>query len=339
MFGSLLLIAAGFSLRPLISELWHWYLFSAIVYAGFPGATIMPAGKLVGLWFPVTRGRVMGAVTAGNNFGGMTMTPIAGVLIATVSWQGTYVAFGITMAVLAIIVLLIVREDTAAVDAEMRRVGSFEGNVAARAAARAGITLQAALRTPQFWLVTVAFVCSTFTYQGVLTQLIQHFKESGLTPGVAGAGLSVIAGMGIGSKLAFGRASEAITARYAMVISIALQAVGVGLMILPGNAAVMWAGILVFGLGFGGLGALIVLVVQEAFGLREFGSIIGIIQVAQIASLAGGPELAGRVRDATGSFDLAFLIVIALFLTGIAALLLARPLKWDAAQESPDPAR
>ena len=338
MFGSLLLIATGFALRPLISELWHWYLFSAIVYAGFPGATIMPAGKLVGLWFPVTRGRVMGAVTAGNNFGGLTMAPLAAVLIAFISWQGAYITFAITMAVLAVVAWLIVREDIESVDAEMRRVGRFDGNVTARAAARAGITMRAAMRTPQFWLITLALVCATFTYQGVLTQLRQHFEESGLAPAVATAGLSVIAGMGIGSKLAFGRASESITARYSMAISVGLQAIGVSLMIVPGNAAVMWLGIIVFGLGFGGLGALIVLVVQEAFGLREFGSIIGAIQVAQIASQAGGPELAGRTRDATGSFDLAFMVVIALFLTGIAALLLARPLKWEGVDESPAPA-
>ena len=29
---SLLMVSAGFALRPLISELWHWYLFSALVY-------------------------------------------------------------------------------------------------------------------------------------------------------------------------------------------------------------------------------------------------------------------------------------------------------------------
>ncbi|MEE8046764.1 MAG: MFS transporter, partial [Dehalococcoidia bacterium] len=90
MFGSLLLIASGFLLRPFISELWHWYLFSSLVYAGFPGATIMPAGKMVGLWFPKTRGRVMGAVVAGNNFGGVTMPPLAAAIIATLSWQMAY---------------------------------------------------------------------------------------------------------------------------------------------------------------------------------------------------------------------------------------------------------
>ena len=53
---SLALISSGFLLRPLISELWHWYLFHALVFAGFPGATMLASGKVVGMWFPITRG-------------------------------------------------------------------------------------------------------------------------------------------------------------------------------------------------------------------------------------------------------------------------------------------
>ena len=45
-----LLIAAGFLLRPLIHELWQFYLFSGIVYVGMPGASILPAGRLVAAW-------------------------------------------------------------------------------------------------------------------------------------------------------------------------------------------------------------------------------------------------------------------------------------------------
>ncbi len=37
MFISLVLIAIGFARRPLITEFWHRYTLSAIVYAGFPG--------------------------------------------------------------------------------------------------------------------------------------------------------------------------------------------------------------------------------------------------------------------------------------------------------------
>lgn len=327
MFGSLLLIAIGFALRPFITELWHWYLFSALVYAGFPGATLLPAGKVVGLWFPKTRGRVMGAVVAGNNFGGMTMPPLAAGIIAVVSWEVAYVTFAVIMALLALVALLVVVEDSASVRVEMERTGRGDQVEISRAAAKTGITVRQALRNRNFWLIMIGLVAATFTYQGVLTQLRQHFEESGFEPALATTAVSIIAGMGIGSKLAFGRASERITARIATVISVLLQAIGVLIIASADTQVLLWVGIFVFGLGFGGLGALIVLVVQEAFGMKEFGGIMGVVQVGMIVSGAGAPFLAGALHDSTGSYDSTFLIIVGIFAIGIVALLLARPIE------------
>ncbi|MBT4125422.1 MAG: MFS transporter [Chloroflexi bacterium] len=326
MFVSLLLIAAGFLLRPFITELWHWYLFSSLVYAGFPGATIMPAGKMVGLWFPKTRGRVMGAVVAGNNFGGVTMPPLAAAIIAALSWEMAYVTFGLIMAALGSVALFVIVEDENKIENEMNRTGRADQAHVARAAARAGFTVKQALKNRNFWLVMIGLVAATFTYQGVLTQLRQHFEESGFAPAVATTAVSVIAGMGIFSKLAFGRASEKITARTATIISVALQAVGVFVIASADATPLLWVGIFIFGTGFGGLGALIVLVVQEAFGMKEFGGIMGLMQVGMILSGTGAPLLAGAIHDSTDSFDNSFLIVVAIFLLGIVALALARPI-------------
>jgi MFS family permease len=337
MFVSLLLIATGFLLRPFITELWHWYLFSSLVYAGFPGATIMPAGKMVGLWFPKTRGRVMGAVVAGNNFGGVTMPPLAAAIIAAVSWEMAYVTYGVIMVALAVVAIFVVVEDENKIEAEMRRTGRGDQAHIARAAARAGLTVRQALASRNFWLVMIGLVAATFTYQGVLTQLRQHFEESGFAPVIATTAVSAIAAMGIFSKLAFGRASEVITARIATIISVALQAVGVLIIAMVDSAPLIWVGIFVFGTGFGGLGALIVLLVQESFGMKEFGGIMGLMQVGMIASGTGAPLVAGLVHDSTGSFDLSFLMVVAIFVVGIVALVLARPVAVDAAvQDFPD---
>ncbi|MEX0762222.1 MAG: MFS transporter [Dehalococcoidia bacterium] len=333
---SLLLAATGFALRPLISELWHLYLFSTLVYVGFPGATVLPAGKMVGLWFPTTRGRMMGMVTAGNNFGGLTMVPFAAALVALAGWRWAYFGFGVMLAVLAVAALAIIRERASDVEAEIDRTGrteSFGGEV--KAAARAGLTVSQALRTPAFYLVTVAITAATFTYQGIITQLIQHLENVGISHGAASAALSLVAAMGIGSKLAFGRASESIGARQAMVISTALQALGLGLMIAPGGTMAVWAGVFVFGLGFGGLGALIVLVVSETFGLREYGGIMGLVQFATIISFAGGPLLAGMVFDATGSYQNWFAAIIGIFALGITALLLTRRPSFPRQAEEP----
>ncbi len=329
MFGSILIIAIGFLMRPFITELWHWYLFSTLVYAGFPGATVMPAGKMVGLWFPRTRGRMMGAVVAGNNFGGITMPPLAAAIIVVFNWQTAYVVFGVIMGALAIIALFVIVEDEKKVESEMKRTGRGDQALVARAAAQAGVSLRQALRTRTFWLVTIGLVAATFTYQGVLTQLRQHFEESGFTPAMATTAVSTIAGMGIFSKLAFGRASEKITARIATILSIALQMVGVLIIAQVDASHLLWLGIFVFGLGFGGLGALALLVVQEMFGMKEFGGIMGIMQVGMIASGTGAPMIAGAIHDSSGSFDSAFLIVAAIFIVGIAALALARPIETE----------
>lgn len=325
--GSLFLIASGFALRPLIGELWHWYLFSALVYAGFPGATILPAGKMVGLWFPEKRGRVMGAVTAGNNFGGVTMPALAAAIIAVFGWEWAYIAFAVIIAVLAVVTLAVIRESPADVEAERIRTGRgpLPGGMGANAP---GLTMRQATRTSAFWLVLFGLTAAMFTYQGVLTQLRQHFGESGFSPALATSAVTIIAAMGIGSKLVFGRATEKYSARKATSVSLAFQALGVGLMVVSGGGLGLWAGIVVFGLGFGGLGALIVLVVHETFGMREFGSIIGWIQMAQIISMTFAPILAGSVHDATGSFDGAFLTIIGIFVAGMIALWLVRQPVW-----------
>ena len=329
MFGSILIIAIGFLMRPFITELWHWYLFSALVYTGFPGATVLPGGKMVGLWFPRTRGRMMGAVMAGNNFGGITMPPLAAAIIVVFNWQTAYVVFGVIMGALAVMALFVIVEDEKKVESEMKRTGRGDQAQIARAAAQAGVTLKQALRNRNFWLVTVGLVAATFTYQGVLTQLRQHFEESGFTPAMATTAVSTIAGMGIFSKLAFGRASEKITARIATILSIGLQMVGVIIIAQMDASHLLWLGIFVFGLGFGGLGALALLVVQEMFGMKEFGGIMGIMQVGMIASGTGAPMMAGAIHDSSGSFDSAFLIVAAIFVVGIAALALARPIETE----------
>ena len=102
------------------------------------------------------------------------------------------------------------------------------------------------------------------------------------------------------------------------------------MMILPfGGVPLIMAGIFIYSLGFGGLGALIVLVVQQTFGLREYASLMGLYQFAQIVSISGGPVLAGRVHDDMGNFDLAFATIVGIFVLGMVTLWLARQPKWE----------
>ncbi len=322
---SLLIMAAGFAFRPFMSELWHFYAFTLLVSLGGPGATGIVTGKLVGIWFPTTRGRMMGTVTAGNNFGGLTMAPLAAFIVAASTWEWAFVAFGAFMSVLAVGAWFIIREDSESVAAEATRTGRSESFApASRKAAGSGFTLKEALNSPAFYLITLGLMCASMTYQGILTQVIPHLENEGLRRGHAVAAQSLIALFGIGSKLVFGGLTDKIGARMSVVLCVGLQAAGTGLMILPFGAPSLWAGVFVFGLGFGGLGALIVLAITETFGLKAFGSIMGVVSVALTIPQFIGPLMAGWLYDATGSYRPSFGIVIAAFAAGIVFMLVAR---------------
>ena len=105
---------------------------------------------------------------------------------------------------------------------------------------------------------------------------------------------------------------------------------GICLIVLSGTTNFIWLAMPIFGVAFGGLGALIPLLVQELFGLKAFGSIFGMVNLATVGSFLGGPIMVGLFVDATGSYPPAFFAVVGLFLVGIVLVLLARPLpNWD----------
>ena len=87
MVASLILFATSFVLRPFMTELWQWYALSFLQFVAFFGASILPAGRLVPLWFPKARGRAMGLTMMGNNFGGLTLPLIVASVIALTSWK------------------------------------------------------------------------------------------------------------------------------------------------------------------------------------------------------------------------------------------------------------
>ena len=73
----------------------------------------------------------------------------------------------------------------------------------------------------------------------------------------------------------------------------------------------------------GAFGALSPLIVQENFGVKYFGSIMGLISLATIIPHVSGPLIAGVSYDLTGNYNTAFIVVSVLFLTASFILMLS----------------
>ena len=65
--------------------------------------------------------------------------------------------------------------------------------------------------------------------------------------------------------------------------------------------------------------------VQEAFGLRHYGSIMGLMNVGTVVPLGLGPLIAGVSYDISGGYDAAFFVMCGLFVAAAVSLAFVRP--------------
>ena len=309
---SLMIVGTSFFGRAGMTELWHWYALSAMLAIGFPG-TFLPVGKLVGTWFPATRGRMMGTVLAGNNVFGLVGVPLLTLVIQFQSWRLAYAIIGAGVLIVAVAIWFIVRSAPQSHNAQQSDFYPVDSN----GFNPGDYSLREALNTRKFWLLLAGVTCAGFSYPSFMTQLIPHMQSVGWGSSQSTLVLTVLAGMALASKISWGLLSERLTARISFVIAISIMSSGVVLVTLAGSSVFVWPAIIFFGAGFGGIGPLMSLVVMETFGLRNFGSIQGVVaMVLTTVPVLIGPILAGSLFDLTGSYETSFWIVSVIFAAG-----------------------
>ena len=324
---SLLVFGLSFCLRPLMTELWHWYALSFMQFVTFLGLTVLPTGRLVAAWFPRTRGRMTGLAATGNNVGGLVMPLFVAALLAAMPWNEACIVIGLVAFAIAGTAAVVVREarPIATIPAPpVAQARTGDEPAAAVASPRHDRNLRELVKTRVFLAVFTAITLGTFTYAAILPHVLVHLVNKGMSNASALSALSALAAAGVCGKLVFGWISERYGARRTMMVNLVGQSTFVAVLALAGNAAVLGAAAPLFGLFMGGFGVLYILLVQETFGLRRYGSVMGLVNIGTVVSFGLGPLLAGASYDITGSYGAAFLVVCGLFAAGSATLVLAR---------------
>ncbi len=315
---SLSVIAASFLARPLMSELWHWYALSFLQYVGYSAASMMCAGKLVGMWFQRRRGRAMGITAMGNNVGGFFAPPMMVAVLAFTGgdWRAVFVALGAMSAGLVLYTLAATRDFPSADDLG----GEMLDRPAGGGSPMTGITLGEALRGRSFYALTLTVTLGFFTYSAVIPSILPHLAERGAGVAAATAALSAYAVMGVVGKFCMGLLAERIAARRALMLNFAGQSAFSVAMIWTNEPALMWTVVPLLGFFNGAFGALFQLAAMDAFGVRHFGSVMGVVNFLSAASFLIGPWMAGASYDATGGYAPMLLICAAMFAAAIAAM-------------------
>jgi MFS family permease len=305
---SLIIVSIGFGLRPYMNNIYHWIILNSLVFIGFPG-TLMITGVLIQDWFPKSRGRMVGIAMSGNNFGGLIIPLITFYFISNAGWKITYSIYSILVLSLAILGILFLKNSP-----NQSKDSIIEKNNQKKK----GINTSIAIRSSQFYTLALGITFACFTYNAIMPQIIPHLTTEGFSSTSATIAVSYIAIMGMGSKYLFGRLSENFSSLNLMAISVAIQ--GISLLIIlfaNGNTLIIWLGVFIFGLGFGGMGVLIILTITECFGLKSFSTLYGLVSLAGVWATFLAPWMMGRLFDNTNSYRFGHFIVVIVFGLGI----------------------
>ncbi|MFB6119018.1 MFS transporter [Halosegnis sp.] len=276
------------------------------------GCCYVVAYATVPRWFQRRRGLATGIAAAGLGAGLLVVTPTASWLVAQVGWRGAFDALAVGLFCVLAFATYLLAAQPAAVGANRAR--EFVD----------GVETVGRDESVRKTVLSVPFLFVVLGWGGVyatLFVLVNHLVPFAGVLGVRGAGVTAISALGVGTSLArlvVGYTSDRTDRVAVFVACAALMASCLLVLPLASSAAALIAVAVVYGVGYGGTGALLSPFVADLFGVGDIGTLYGFASIAfAIAGLAA-PPLATAGLGAVGDYTSVFLATGLVGLGGVA---------------------
>jgi OFA family oxalate/formate antiporter-like MFS transporter len=290
-----------------------WLCYGILGGLGLGLGYIVPLATLV-KWFPDRRGFITGLAVAGFGAGALITAPVAQQLIVNVGPLNTLAILGATYLVMVVLGSSIMRNPP-----EGWKPAGWQPSAKQQAQAR-DYTLKEALSTWQWYVLWAMLFLNVTAGISIISQASPMAQEiSGVDPRIAAGMVGLISiANGLG-RLLWAWFSDAIGRRNVFLIMFVLQAIL--FFVLPSQheftalATICFIVISCYGGGFGTMPAF----AADFFGPKWVGSIYGLMLTAWGFAGVFGPLLIANIRQSTGKYDAA-LVVIALIMLVSAVL-------------------
>lgn len=290
------------------------------------GAFITASGSLVMArpiiqWFDRSRGLALGVATMGSSLAGIGVPLVVQDLIADYGWRaGYYFLAGAALVICVPLIALFVRERPG--PARHIDLADLEGIAPETDPPAPRIHWRQVVVRPVFWFLAIGLLCVNMAGSGLLSQLAVLLKDKGISPEWAAAGISIYAGAIIVGRLGCGWLLDRLPPALVACAFTLVPAMGCAALI-PSSVPFVIAAVAVAcsGLQQGSETDVLAFFVSRIFGARNFSMVFGMIVTIGIAGTVGGGLMFGLTFDHTGSYDVALLVSVALFLTGAGCFL------------------
>ncbi len=331
--AALLLMGLGALLSTQASESWHlWLSWGLLMGVGQGCLASVLAASVASTWFVSRRGMVSGLLTAAGTAGTLIFLPLNEWLVRNYSWRFVAVTICLTSAAAIPLVLIFVRNRPE--DKGLRAYGAPENYVPPdRTQNPLGMAFRGlvqSLNSGIFWVLFGSFtVCGVTTAGLVLVHFTDAASDRGISTQTA-AGLVVLIGVfDLLGALGSGWLTDRFDPRILLFTYYALR--GLSLLVfdhtlgLGSRSMVLLVVLALYGLDWVATVPPTIALANQLFGKERGPVVYGWLFAGHQIGGGFAALLAGWSRDATGSFQTAFVVGgISALVAGFACLRIGR---------------
>lgn len=326
------LSASCFILMGFLSGPWQLFLAYGVLF-GLGGSLggMLPITTIANNWFVRKRSLALSFVFTAGGIGALVLVNLTMKMINHLGWRSTYLMIGaITILLLVIMPGLLVRnkpEDLGQVpdgiDGQDKKV--TEARAKNIHSTPVDFTAKEAMRTPALWLLMVFAAAHMFGLQGMLQHQVAFLMDIGLSSSAAAFAMSLFGGVSIVGRLGIGFLGLKYHIRPLAIVTMLLLIAGMSIAVFTETMSMVFVYTTLLGIGMGSSLVAVMNLYPVYFGKTHYPKIFGYMRpfITIISSL--GSPLAGRIRDITGSYTLAWEISVGVLIIGLVLLILAKP--------------
>lgn len=308
-------VAAGLGLMSVVSQPWQVFLVYGVLFAMGHAATGNPVvGVMITRWFERRRGIANSVAVSGNATGQLVIIGSLAAFLTGAGWRNAYGLLGAANLVIALPLLAaaLVRWPSNREDGDEQGEGrAAEGDVQRPPVASAWET-ESVAGSGQFWLLVVLYAVCGFQDFFMATHIVAFAQDSGIGTVLAGNILALMGLLGLVGVLCAGVLCDALGAQRPLLMCFVMRIGIFALIIAVQNTVAILVFALLYGFTFLMTAPLTVIFSREIFGATRLGTVSGVISM--VHQIFGGlGALAGAlIFDYRGSYDSAFVLMLAL---------------------------
>ncbi len=311
--GARVVIAAGVAIAGaglLLGSQAHSFFALTAAYAlfgaGCGGASLVSASYVVANWFGGKRGRAMGIMMMGTSIGAALSAPLVSHIVADAGWRwGLAMEAGALMVIALPLAALFLRMPVDhPAPAEDPAVGGLRST--AGHPVQSGVEVGEALRLPSFWFYCLILFLAFAAGSAVNLHLVPFLLTDVFTAPTAAWVLSTYFIGATVAKPILGVAADRVGVRAGLCLALLMMGTSCALFTRVADHRIMFTLAATYGFGIGGPVVLMPLLGAEAFGLRRYGTLMGLAALAGTGSGVIGPIATGALFDRYDSYVPAF---------------------------------